>query len=102
MTPRLPDPDDCYWCDQPKRGHFQRRPMGVGFHKYVAPGNGMRLARMQARRAARLAAKQPKPPTPAETVATFVVEDRCTPVIEGIVEKLDFTAWSQEIGGGNA
>ena len=49
-----PTPDGCRWCGYDQYGHCQRWVPGRGFHGWTAPTDAQRLARMRARRAARL------------------------------------------------
>jgi hypothetical protein len=49
------DPDACFWCDVPQREHCQRWRSAVGWHGWVEPLDALRLLRMRARRALRLA-----------------------------------------------
>lgn len=50
------DPMGCSWCGIPSRDHMQRYKPPVGWHKWAAPTQEQILARMLARRTARLTA----------------------------------------------
>jgi hypothetical protein len=76
--------------------------MGVGFHKYTAPGNPTRLYRMRARRAARLAARQPQPPAPPQCQVTLTAVDNLTPALRTLAESLDFVLWDYDVKGGGS
>lgn len=53
---KLPEPNACFWCDQPARGHAIQQLGPGGTHVWTPPTNRMRLERMVARRAARTGA----------------------------------------------
>lgn len=48
------EPNACRYCEIGKQDHCQRWAPGVGWHTWTAPADSQRLARMRARRAARL------------------------------------------------
>lgn len=93
MSDSLPDPDGCLWCDHPQRGHFQRYKEPIGWHKWTEPADAQRLARMKARRAAWLAARQPKPYITAAGLTLIAIrgEDRATPLFESTLHSLGDT-----------
>jgi hypothetical protein len=47
----VPPPDGCRWCGIEARTHFQRWRSPVGWHRWEAPTDEQRKARMLARRA---------------------------------------------------
>lgn len=49
----LSEPNGCLRCGLPRRGHYSRYEPVFGWHPWIEPTDGMRLARMKARRAAR-------------------------------------------------
>lgn len=64
----MTEPSACRHCDRPRQEHFQRWTTEAGWHKWTAPTQEQILARMKARRAARLAARGPLDP---DTIATI-------------------------------
>ncbi|MEV8335659.1 hypothetical protein [Streptomyces niveus] len=50
-----PDPMGCLWCGVPHREHMRRWKPPVGWHEWAAPTQERILARMEVRRADRLA-----------------------------------------------
>lgn len=52
-------PDGCRWCGITRRGHARQWKQPVGWHTWEQPEQGQILARMLARRAARLNAAPP-------------------------------------------
>ena len=69
MTTRIrhhtpPNPDGCRWCGIGQRGHARQWIAPVGWHRWEQPTDAQRLARMRARRFARISA------LPAEYHAT--------------------------------
>jgi hypothetical protein len=87
---QIPTPDGCRWCGHDRRGHAQSWKPSAGWHKWTAPTDAQRLARMKARRAARNAARQPKPVRP-ELTATITADD------SGFQEAVDFALWAIEV-----
>lgn len=59
---KLTDPNGCRHCGAPERGHYRRYADGVGWHKWTAPDDAVRLERMRARREA---SQPPAPFVPA-------------------------------------
>lgn len=96
QTGTIPTPDGCRWCGHERRSHGQLWKPSVGFHKWAEPTDAQRLARMKARRAARIAAKQPKPIRP-ELLVEISVEDTLTPAIKGVRDAIDFHLWDREM-----
>jgi hypothetical protein len=56
----LVSPDGCRWCGIAQRGHFQQWKPPARWHKWEQPSQEQILARMLARRAARLDAQPVK------------------------------------------
>jgi hypothetical protein len=50
----IPSPNACRHCDEDERGHAQLWHPVVGFHRWEAPTDEVRLMRMKARRFFRL------------------------------------------------
>lgn len=50
----IPNPNACHWCEVDERFHAMRWSWGPGWHSWVAPADAQRLARMRARREARM------------------------------------------------
>lgn len=88
MTAPLPDPDGCLRCALPRRGHYSRWDRGFGWHPWIEPTGAIRLSRMKARRAARIAAKQPPAPAPPELLYTITVHDALSPILDRLRRKL--------------
>lgn len=55
-----PTPFGCRWCGTEQRGHGRRWKPGAGLHTWQRPTNAQIIARMTARRAARLNAAPPE------------------------------------------
>jgi hypothetical protein len=53
-----PAPSGCRWCGHEQRGHGHSFVRSVGGHRWEPPTMAQRLARMRARRAARLSAQR--------------------------------------------
>jgi hypothetical protein len=92
-TGEIPTPDGCRWCGEGRRGHGRMWKPPVGWHKWTAPTDAQRLARMKARRAATLTARtsvtlQPDP----NTIIELSVADSASRVLQGISRKLAFMA----------
>ncbi|MFF6844707.1 hypothetical protein ACFY8X_38955 [Streptomyces tanashiensis] len=54
-----PTPYGCRWCGTGQSGHGQRWKASVGIHRWELPTRAQVLARMRARRRARLAGPEP-------------------------------------------
>lgn len=87
---RLPDPDSCGRCGIPQRRHYTQCGLD-GSHKWTTPTDRQRLERMKARRAARIAAKEPKPYMPPDPtlVVTLTAVDEATPIFARILRMID-------------
>lgn len=55
-----PDPFGCRWCGTPQYHHGRSYNAGAGMHGWERPTNAQILARMRARRAARITAPAPR------------------------------------------
>lgn len=61
-------PNGCQHCGVPRREHYQQWKPPVGWHQWAPPTQDQILARMKARRAARIA-----PPERAEVTPELIV-----------------------------
>lgn len=68
-----PEPNGCVVCGLPEHGHAQRWKPPAGWHTWTAPTDAQRLARMKARRAARIA--QPEPETPTDLTGIYLRDE---------------------------
>lgn len=97
------NPNGCLHCGIDQQDHMQRWTKTAGWHQWTAPTNAQILARMQARRTARLTAEPPKyhavtgwAPTSDGESADPYCADCATPVCfrwSRIQARLDHIRW---------
>lgn len=96
VNEQIPEPNACGLCNLPQRGHFQRWMDAAGWHGHTQPTDRQRLERMQARRAARTAAREPKPARPELEVTITADTSRFTEAITSARGAIDFVLWEAE------
>lgn len=89
MSAPLVEPSACTWCGIARRGHGGQYADAVGYHAWERPTDAQVKARMQARRLARVVAREGALPVPAGGVPRTLdrVEDELTGVSLSLYEE---------------